>query len=313
MDQTHLGIILATILTILIIVDGFLFNLTGITLDYFLTINLLPTANVFLSAYFIGFLIVVSLSLSIIIIIVNKLEQQKAMIFTLLGYIIGIIILLAFFIQIELIFALLFCGFGIALSIKTYNKEEETFTKHFKSGASLAGKTVLFFGIGIFITILLITLPNADEYEQNFSKDIVEGFIGGDNSALSAPLISSLGQLQKETLLAVQQTPEYKLMKSKNDSDFFNFEMKIEELKLLYTSDEYSKIIAENTSKITESNGINPKLNPDLPFVKNVAKYAWLVYALIAFASVLFIGELIIKNLSAFIYAILSKLNAGQT
>jgi len=254
-----------------------------------------------------------SFCLAIIIFIASKLEQQKALIFSLAGYLIGVTIILIFFIQIELIFLLLFCGFGIALGIKTHVKEEETFSKNFKSGTSISGKVVLFFGIGIFVTILLITLPSASEYESNFSKDIVNSFVGGDNSALSAPLISSIGQLQKETLQAAQQTQEYKLMQSKNDSDFFKFEMKLEELKVLYTSDEYAKIIAESTSKIIENSESPPSLNFELPFVNDLAKYAWLIYALIAFASVLFIGELIIKNLSALIYAILSKLTTDQT
>jgi len=313
MNQNQIGILLALILAILLAISGFLFKLTGLTIELFLTINVLPIANVFLSVYFIGFLIASSLSVAIIIIITNRLNQKKALLFALIGYIIGIIILLLFFVQIELIFVLLFCGLGIVLSIKTYIKEEETFTKKFKSGASIAGKIVLFFGIGIFITILLITLPNASEYEDNFSKDIVESFIGGDNQTISAPLVASLGELQKETIASTQQTQEYKIMQSKNDSDFFNFEMKLEELKLMYTSDEYSKLIAENTSKIIEDSKSKPGFDLELPFVKDIAKYAWLIYALIAFASVLFIGELIIKNLSALIYAILSKLRSEQT
>ena len=313
MDQNYLGIVLASVLAVLIVICGFLFSLTGLMIDFYLTINFLPIANVFLSTYFIGFLILSSFCLAIIIFIASKLEQQKALIFSLAGYLIGVTIILIFFIQIELIFLLLFCGFGIALGIKTHVKEEETFSKNFKSGTSISGKVVLFFGIGIFVTILLITLPSASEYESNFSKDIVNSFVGGDNSALSAPLISSIGQLQKETLQAAQQTQEYKLMQSKNDSDFFKFEMKLEELKVLYTSDEYAKIIAESTSKIIENSESPPSLNFELPFVNDLAKYAWLIYALIAFASVLFIGELIIKNLSALIYAILSKLTTDQT
>ena len=101
-------------------------------------------------------------------------------------------------------------------------------------------------------------------------------------------------------------------MQAKNDSDFLKLEMKLEELKLFYTSDEYSKTIAENTSKIIDDSKSKPGFDLELPFVKDIAKYAWLVYALIAFASVLFIGELIIKNLSAFIYAIIIKLTTPQ-
>ena len=312
MDQNQLGIILAIILALLITITGFLFSLTSITLDFFLTINFLPIANVFLSLYFIGFLVIASLCLATVMTVTDKLEQQKAIIFSLLGYLIGITILLIFFVQIELIFVLLFSGFGIALSIKMHNQDNKTFTKNFKSGASMAGKIVLFFGVGIFVTILLITLPNASEYENSFSSDIIQSFVGGENPSISAPLIASIGQLQKETLSSAQQTPEYKIMQAKNDSDFLKLEMKLEELKLFYTSDEYSKTIAENTSKIIDDSKSKPGFDLELPFVKDIAKYAWLVYALVAFASVVFIGELVIKNLSAFIYAIISKLGNKQ-
>jgi hypothetical protein len=307
MEQKITGALLSLCLAIFVITSGFLISATGLAIDYFLTINLLPLADGFLSIYFILFIITSSISLMLIGLIIRKTSFQQALVFSLLGYIIGVLVTVFFFIQLEFIFALLFTAFGIVVSIKLYHKTDEKFTQKFKTGASISGKIIIFFGIGIFITIILITAPNANEYETNFSNDIVESFIGGEGDSLSAPLLSSLGQLQKETLLSIQKTPEYLLMQSKNDSDFLKLEMKIEEFKTFYTSDKYSKTISKNTKDFVAGDNSGEQLNLELPFVKDLAKYAWLIYALLALASVLFIGELIMKNLSALLFALFSK------
>ena len=307
MDQKVFGIILALLLAVFVSISGFLLSLTKLTVEYFLTINLLPLADGFLSAYFIGFLITTSICLALITIIITKFKFKEALVFSLIGYILGVFISIAFFIQIEFIFVLSFTVIGIVLSAKLYENIDEGFTKRFKSGTSISGKIIIFFGIGIFITIILITLPNAGTYENNFAQDIVQSFISGDGQGMSAPLISSIGRLQRENLKSVQETPEYKLMQTKNDSDFFKLDMKIEELKVFYTSDEYAQTVSEDVSNLISNDSSDGKLDLQLPFVNDLAKYAWLIYALIALASVLFIGELIIKNLSALIFAITSK------
>jgi hypothetical protein len=312
MDQNITGGILAGVLAILVLISGLLISLTGITIDYFLTINLLPVMNTFLSPYFIGFLITASLTLCIIMIIITKLDQQKALIFSLVGYLIGIGIILALFIQLEFIVTLLLGGVGIALSIKGYEKQKIGFSPDFKTGASIAGKIVIFVGIGLFLTTLLITLPNASEYEQNFSKDIIDSFISSDTLNINSQLISAVGKLQKETIVSIQATEEYKKLQSNNDPDFFDFEMKLEEIKILYASDEYTKAIASETEKISSSEVGNQNLPLELPFVKDLAKFAWLIYAILALVSVLFIGEIILKNLSALIFAIISKISPSD-
>jgi len=307
MDQKISGLILAIFLAIFVLLSGYLISLTGLSIDYFLTINLLPLADGFLSIYFIAFLITVSISLTIINHITKNMPTQEALIVSLGGYLIGAIASAFLFIEIEFIFVLLFTGLGISLSVKMYSQTENNFTQKFKSASAVSGKIVLFFGIGIFILIILITLPDAKTYESNFAGDLVESFIGGEGNNLSAPIISSIGKIQKDTLASVQQTPEYTLMQSKNDSDFFKLEMKLEELKVYYTSEEYLKTVSKETGDFISKDGSTDQLDLELPLVKDLAKYAWLIYALIALASVLFIGELILKNLSALFFAISSK------
>ena len=54
MDQKISGLILAIFLAIFVLLSGYLISLTGLSIDYFLTINLLPLADGFLSIYFIA-------------------------------------------------------------------------------------------------------------------------------------------------------------------------------------------------------------------------------------------------------------------
>lgn len=307
MEERTQGIILTILIIVFIVLSGFLFSLTNITIDYFLTINLIPLAGGFLSIEFISFIITSSITLTLLIITISKFDTQEALIYSLTGYVIGILFILLIFIQLQFIFALLFAGFGLALSIKMFENNDETLSKRFKSGSAVTGKLILFFGVGIFITVLLITLPNANEYEKNFSQDFVKSIIGGDDGGIGAPLLSSIGELQKETLNSLQQTTEYKKMQTLNDSDFLRLDNKVNDLKLFYTSKEYQEILANGTNDILTSSDPNQNTTINLPFVNDLAKYAWLVYALLAFVSVIFIGEVILKNISAILYALVSK------
>ena len=307
MEKNILGIILTFLLAMLIIASGFFLNLTNITLASYLTINLFPLLDNFLSPYFIGFLITISLALTTIILIAHNFETKETMIFSLAGYLIGSLVILALFVQLEFGIVLLFGGLGIILSIKLYEKQEDNFSKSFKTGRSLTGKIILFFGIGVFLTILLMTLPNANEYEQNFSKNILESFVSNDNLNLSSPLIGMLGNMQKETISSIQTTSEYQKLQSKNDPDFLDFENKLEELKILYASKEYQDLVGKEVDNLASSEEILPDLSSELPIVKDIAKFAWLIYAVLAFVSVLFIGEFILKNISSLIFAIINK------
>ncbi len=317
MEENIKGIILLVLIAFLTTTSSFLLSLTGISVSNFLTINFFPLLEKTMSINFILFLILASITMLTLIIITKTFEMKKTLIVSLVGYALGAILSLVFFLDLNFLPVLLFGGIGIIIATKFFKPKEVTESNLFKEGNSFAGKIVIFFSIGTFIAILLITIPNSQEYENNFTKDILSSFISGDSIGISNQLLDSIGQLQKETLNGIQQTEEYKKMQTKNDSDFFALELKIEDTKVLYTSKEYQDLISEQIKKMGSADSdnaqqINNTLSTNIPQITILAKFAWIIYALTGLIFVIFIGELIIKNLSSLMYAIITKFTNKQ-
>jgi hypothetical protein len=197
-------------------------------------------------------------------------------------------------------------GIGLAVALFTL-KEKEKELKYFqkiRAGISAGHKILLFSSLGILFTILITTIPANQEIKQNFVDDFLkitfgEGITVEDffTQQIAEQFIASETQLLDQ----VSSFSELKKMEQKNDEDAILFKQKLLALRANINSEETKKILAEKL----KSADISPAKSvlTQMPVFEAVSSIAWALYAVIGFGTASFIGNIVIVNLAALIYA----------
>lgn len=294
--------IVATALTILSI---FLLSLTKITLDDFLTINVFPLIEKTMTMEFLLFLFLIPLIITIYYIISTTFEIKKAFLIIIPSWLIGTLIGLILFNLMEFILLFLITTIGIFLLVRENDKENA-----FSTGFSFSKKFTLLFSIGLFLTILSITLPNATEFEENFSIDILETTIGSEDENLrdmiETPLIESIILTQEQTIQSIKNLPSYQSLKQKQDVDVQLFTMQIKSMQDIISSQEYRDELEVQRSSMQ---GLSEQITKDLPIINNLARFSWILYPTFAFILAISMFGIIIQIITAIFYVIIKKLN----
>jgi hypothetical protein len=317
MDEQISVIIFSIILLITTIISGLFFSLTGIKLESFLTINLFPVLDKFLTIEFLLFILFASITLSMILFIIKKFNLKMAIIITSIGYIVGLVITTILFGLTLFLIPLSFGLIGIIISIFTQDKKEKEYKSMplLRSGINSSGKIIFFIAVGFLLFTLIITVGNKSDYEQNFSKDVLSLTIG-DNGTLqdsvSKPIINSIIESQKQTITNVKNLSGYSELSEKNDIDILTFIANLDGMEAMINSEEYKSLILEQLEKEQKNTDLGKTMLDNLPLINQISIYTWLIYPLLLFMIILGIGNLIVKNLAGIIYYIISLYSAKQ-
>jgi hypothetical protein len=317
MDNYITTIALTITLIISIISANFFFSITKITLDSFLTINVFPLINAMISFEFIMFLIFVSLSIACILLIIKHANFQYALGFSLIGYVLGITLGTILFGNLGFLIPLLIATGGIPLAFESLVKKEKEYKSlpTLRSGISAANKMIMLTGVGLFIFIIIITFPAQEVHEQTFITQILSTTIGDTQTfgeMLQTPMVQIIIDSQKQTLNSVKKMPGFNEFENKNDADVLTFVTNFKTFDNMVNSDNYKTSIKNQFNSQNQNQELNKQLIQQIPIISNISKLAWLVYALEAFILVMFIGNLIVKNLAGLIYILINYLIPAQ-
>lgn len=316
MDERIPGIILAIILTISLFISLYFLAIKKITIDSINTINPLELLKIFFSTNFILFLITISISFAIILLIAKIYNYKFASIFISAGMIIGPIIGLLIFNQFFLTPLLLIIIIGVIFSIKNLTKKEEElkYFKTLRSGINVTQKIILIFSIGLFLQLAIMNLDKQEFYETEFPKELVNLTVGNSKSieeTTKEPLIDLVILTQKQTMNTIINNNSYQSLKDKNDTDVQTFILTIDSINTQINSKEYKEVYEKEFGKNFQNMDFGQDIIKSSPLMKNLSKNAWLIYAISGLLSALFIGGLIVKNISSLIYTlIVTILNA---
>ncbi|MFA5763277.1 MAG: hypothetical protein WC915_00520 [archaeon] len=317
MDNYITTIALTITLIISIISANFFFSITKITLDHFLTINVFPLINAMISFEFIMFLIFVSLSIACILLIIKHANLQYALGFSLVGYVLGVTLGTILFGNVGFLVPLLLAAGGIPLAFESLIKKEKEYKSlpTLRSGISAANKIIILSAVGLLIFILVITFPAQDIYEQRFATQILSTTIGDAQTfggMLQTPMVKIIVDSQKQTLNSIKKMPGFNQFENKNDADVLTFVTNFNTFDNMVNSDTYITTITDQFAAQTENQELNKQLLEQIPIINEIAKLAWLLYAIEAFILVMFIGNLIVKNLAGLMYILINYLVPGQ-
>jgi hypothetical protein len=299
-------IVLCIIAFIFELIAGYFFYSTGIKINMVETLNLEPLTKAILTINFGLFLLSTSIALATALIVARKMDKKTGITAITITYFSGAIITIIIFQQIEFILTAFMTGIGLAVALFTL-KEKEKELKYFqkiRAGISAGHKILLFSSLGILFTILITTIPANQEIKQNFVDDFLkitfgEGITVEDffTQQIAEQFIASETQLLDQ----VSSFSELKKMEQKNDEDAILFKQKLLALRANINSEETKKILAEKL----KSADISPAKSvlTQMPVFEAVSSIAWALYAVIGFGTASFIGNIVIVNLAALIYA----------
>lgn len=319
MDRKIEGVILSAILAATLIFSAFSFFLTGIKIGNFNTLNVIPLTQLILSVNFGIFLLISALPIAIILVIAKKFSGEKdsfiyATIFAEAGFITGGVIGTLLFNLIDFLVPALFICIGIPIGIKLLEareKELKAFVS-FRAGSEAGGKIALFAAIGFLIYLIIITSANREEYEANFTSDLISASIGEQanlKEQIMNAQIEATVQSRQALLNQLRNTHQFEALRGKTDTDVAAYVAMIDAVNLQVNSQSYTELLKsemeKELAKNADTGNITGAIEDALP-LKKIAPYAWLIYSMMGFLLALFITGLVTSNLAGAYYAAIS-------
>ncbi len=316
MEEKIKDILLSFFVMIGVILSGFFFSITNITLEKMLTINIFPILEKIFTIEFLFFLIILSLTIAVILFII-KTKKEDAFIINFVGYFLGCLITVIFFNLLEFFVPLLFGLAGILIISKTQaGKEKEYKTmKTLRAGINSTGKIITLLAFGVMVFLLVITIPNASDYEEAFVEDFLKITVGENDvdTSIQESIIESTIEAQISTVEAIKSIRGFSKLHEKDDIDVITFLMNFENLERTLKSEEYKeRVIAETIQKTTQEK-IGAEMIEQIPLIKNIASFSWIIYPLLAFLIIIGIGNIIIKNVAGLIFLGFVKIGEKKT
>lgn len=299
------GIIFAIIILISFTMGGYFFSQTGITINNFLTINFSFLLDSLISINFLLFCIISSIGLGIMLSLGSFYEIKKATIISLSAYLISITVSIVLFNLYDFTVPLFITAFSIPLCLKSIQKAKEY--KVFpilRAGIYSTEKFFLVISLIFFFTLLFISINQMNYLETNFSNEIVGSTIG-NNMTLSDQFSLQLGQAiatnQSKTIELMLEQEEIKRLIDQEIPDALIYNQKLLAYKTAYNDEEYALTIAGELKN--NKLDLGKEIIDKFPIIKLMAKYAFLIYSFSASILVIFIGNIIIKNLAGLVFA----------
>ncbi|MFA6064287.1 MAG: hypothetical protein WCW44_03610 [archaeon] len=309
MDNRLPGIAWMCALFVCIMIGAYFFGQTGITIQSIMTINSFPLLSAILSINFLVFVILASLSLALILIIGKKYTFKYALLFSITGYLIGIILSTILFKQLANVFILMCFGLiAIPAGIVYINKREEElkYFKKIRAASTGAGRMLLILGLGFFFTLLFIGITNQAKLKEEFVPGFLQVTIGDGvtlDDTFQGQLVDALLGSQTQMIDTILGFDEFNSFQTNSDIDGLILKAKLEAIKSNLTSQQTKNIAL---AKLKEQNiDLGKELIAKINFIKQVSDFVWVLYAISGFLLFTIIGSAIIKNLSAIFYTIL--------
>jgi hypothetical protein len=308
-EKNIIGIILSAFIFTTTLVALYSFSTLNITLNSFLTINLLKSISPIFSLHGIVFFIVSALPISIILLIGEKFEYNKALIFCESSYILAVLIGVLMFNLFEWIVPFIFLAIGIIWGINWLKLKESELKSKLKFSASQgAAQKILLVSIIGFILILSITsFSQAEKLENNFIPEILELSIGDmDNfeESITDLVVEISIESQKGIINSLTNLESYQNLSEKNDEDVLVFVLQTETLKNQINNPDYQKTIKSTMNENKGEINFASEIIQQLPLLK-FSKYSWIFYILISLITINLFSNIFMKNLIAIYYTIL--------
>ena len=304
MENPIPGILFALAFSVSLVMGGYFFSLTRITLNSFLTMNVIPLINSIMTLNFLFFCISASIGLGILLSIGSFYELKKATLISAPAYLLSIIIISVAFNLIDF-FIPLVIGLGAIpicyLSLKK-SREMKVFPI-IRTGVYASNKFILIIGAAFFFILLFICINESTTLSQNFNKEMLATTVGENLSLsdqISLELANAISIQQVNTIDLMLEQKEMKNMVELGSTDAINFNQKLLDYKEAYAGDEFKAKVAES---LTNQNiDFGSELLSKFPILKTMAQYAFIIYPFSAFILFIFIGNLIIKIMAGAVF-----------
>ena len=157
--------------------------------------------------------------------------------------------------------------------------------------------------IGLFLILCFNGQSNQKELEANFVPEFLAMSIGNNitlGDQFSDQFANAIVEQQKATLTQIQSFPELDSLVAKSDSDGLALAAKLDAMKTAFASESTKKSISDQLKN--QKIDIGGEIVKQLPIMETISKSAWIIYAISGLILVLFISNLFVKNIAAFIY-----------
>ncbi len=274
----------------LVFAQGFLLSASGMTLELLSGFDLGLIASVLFSEYFLGFAILLPLPHALASVLSKKIEQKELTVIAVGGSAIGMILALLFFPNLSnyLIACILYIvSFVAVIEISFIKRMELKKWIWLRTLSSASRKGLGIVTAGLFIAMLLFTLPNNEANAEKFQEQIFDMALsqGSNTGNLSNTIADLLVENQKQTLNTVVNNPLFKNIKDKQDTDVQLFVAAITEIEKQIDSPAYSELVKQQIDeRMNSASGnkidIQNAVKSQFPLFGIMLEWLWLIQTL---------------------------------
>ncbi len=311
MENPIPGVLFALAFCVSFVMGGYFFSLTKITLNSFLTINMISLMNSIMTLNFLFFCICTSIGLGILLSIGSFYELKKAYMISMPAYLIAVLIL-TLGLNLTSFFVPLIVGlFAIPICFLSLKKSREL--KIFpilRAGAYASSNFILVIGATFFLVLLFISITQATTLQNEFVPQVLSVTVGDGTLSLSdqisLQLAGAISTNQVNTIDLMLDQEEMKNMINSGSNDAINFKQKLLAYKQAYAGDDFKKQVSDGLKN--QKIDFGTELLNKFPFLTTMAQYAFIIYPISAFILFIFIENLLIKNLAGLIFTAIVKI-----
>ena len=273
-------------------------------------VNFGQTIQSVTSIWFILFIVFFSLSIALICLCARAFDRKEAHIISLAATVVGLVLAISMFGTWGLLIPMVFFVVSIPLMVEiTQTKMVELQRFPLMRSVWQSGRRAIgVLAIGLFVSTVILVLPNQSHYVDQFEQGFLELAVNQDlgESGINDQAAELYVNYNNQLLGQLMQTPQFQRLQIKNDPEVIDYVNSVRILQAQTQTPEFKEQIKE---QLKQNSASNPTRLLTIDFLKQqsplmnqtftaIEQYYWLIAAFIAAGLFSFIGGIIITPLA---------------
>ena len=273
-------------------------------------VNFGQTIQSVTSIWFILFIVFFSLSIALICLCARAFDRKEAHIISLAATVVGLVLAISMFGTWGLLIPMVFFVVSIPLMVEiTQTKMVELQRFPLMRSVWQSGRRAIgVLAIGLFVSTVILVLPNQSHYVDLFEEGFLELAVNQDlgESGINDQAAELYVNYNNQLLGQLMQTPQFQRLQIKNDPEVIDYVNSVRILQAQTQTPEFKEQIKE---QLKQNSASNPTRLLTIDFLKQqsplmnqtftaIEQYYWLIAAFIAAGLFSFIGGIIITPLA---------------
>jgi len=283
----------------------FFLNSTGFSMQSLLLFDLYSIKDLLLSPEFWLFVLFFSLANGLFLFIFEQFERKLALASAIIASALAVGLSFALFEVMQklvVVFAFYMIGLIVAEEFVKMRLTELKRLRAWRAASAGMGKVIVIMALGLFITGVLIVMPQQERYWEQVNEVLVKTLLKAGTGTTADAMVASQRYLMQNIL----NSKQFMAIRSSSSPEDQNFALYMGILANKIFSKEYRENAAKQVEKTLEDKKAIGNVMSKMPFADLLKKLIFVLLPLNSTLMFWFFGQVIIKNISSIIAALVA-------